>query len=402
MNKHILLVNASDEKNLPKVLEIKKQGLTLTLAGGTFPEWIRPYVDLYIECNLKDIEGTLATLKKINEKNPFHGAITFWDREVEITAAITDYFKLPGPSINAIKNAKNKFLMRSMLAKNNIQQAKFFSVATLVDLEKAAENLGYPFIFKPVAASASAGVFKIENHQQLTECFQSIKSFIKPDFWLYPDLFIAEEYMSGNEVSVEGVVNQGKVHFAGITQKWKTLDNFVEWQHCFPAQLSTQKENQILEYTKQCLAAVELDNTAFHVELIDHNDEIKMVEINARMGGDFITSDLLPLCNTNIAKAAIQTSLGLECHIDPPQNHACVRFLLTNEEGKLTTFNNTTSNDGSVKKFGQLKQVNDDILLPPSKFADNRLCYVITQDEVFENCINSAANYLDKIEFSIE
>lgn len=402
MKENILLINASDEKNLSKVKEIKNLSLQLTLVGSSCPAWIKPYIDYYVPCDLKDIARTLEALATFNAMHPFHGVITFWDREVENVALITNHFRLPGSTLESIKNAKNKLLMRVKLSQNNVSQPKFFRVETLSDLENAAINLGYPFIFKPVAASASAGVFKIENHSQLGKYYHHVTSLDKPEFWLYPYLYVAEEFMDGNEVSVEGVVNQGRVYIAGITQKWKTHDYFIEYQHCFPANLSLEKTEKINEYAKQCVQALELDNTAFHIELIDHHDEIKVVEVNARMGGDFITSELLPLCGVNIAKAAIQAALGHECQLDKPRGHACIRFLLCEQTGKLMRIENDNPLADPVKKFELLKKENDSIAQPYQGIADNKLCYVITTHPDYYDCIDSAKKYLDTVKFDVE
>nr|WGE00779.1 hypothetical protein P5644_03415 [Bacillus velezensis] len=53
-------------------------------------------------------------------------------------------------------------------------------------------------------------------------------------FSFYQNEYIVEEFMNGQEVSIEGVISDGVIHFAGVTEKW-TDQYFEEYQHAFPA-----------------------------------------------------------------------------------------------------------------------------------------------------------------------
>lgn len=404
MSFNILIVNPTDEKNLTKFEAAKELNLMITLVGDNFPLWLKPFVDHYICSNTADHKETIEKIKQFNLNCKIDGVITFWDREVELVSLIAQTLNLPGTTFHAIQQAKNKLKMRLALEKAGIEQPKFCPVNEINDLYNAAERIGYPFIFKPVAASNSTAILKISHADQILRTFKLMQEIPRPPLWLYPNDYLAEEFLYGNEVSVEGFVNNETVYIAGITQKWITFD-FVEYQHCFPANLPDSIQQKIKLYTMDCINAIGLKNTAFHVELKINEDSIKVVEINARMGGDFITSHLLPLCGIDIAKNAILTALSQPVEVNTMSiGHACIRFLLSERAGQLCRWNIVEDifQKNGVRQFGLLKQQGDNIMLPPSKFSDNRLCYVITHKLYYNDAITAANEALSCVSYDLE
>jgi biotin carboxylase len=114
-----------------------------------------------------------------------------------------------------------------------------------------------------------------------------------PDF--FSSTYIVEEFISGKEVSVEGVVAKGKIHIVGITEKWADSINFTEYQHTFPARLPEAVVEDIYKVTRKGIEALELDNCGFHAELIITDHGSKIIEVAGRLGGDFITTHLIPM-----------------------------------------------------------------------------------------------------------
>ncbi|NOJ73791.1 ATP-grasp domain-containing protein [Paenibacillus alvei] len=411
MQRHILFFNATYIKKELTLSTAKDLGLTVSVIGPKLPDWSKQYVDHFIEADTYDIEQTLSVLRKYHEERPFDGVITFWDRDVEPVAHVASEFNLPGSSKKAAARARNKSLMRDVLKLRNVPHPKFIRISGSWDeLERAAEEVGYPLIYKPVGASASKGVFKVESVDQLRPTWEKMMQFATPEtdkmFAFYRDEYLVEEFMSGKEVSVEGVVAKGKIHIAGITEKWADHLNFTEYQHAFPARLPEKVVQELYEVTRLGVEALELDNCGFHAELIITEQGSKIVEIAGRLGGDFITTHLIPMAyGSDITRANILAVLGEDLDLTPKKKRgACIRFILAEKEGVVREWIGTENvmNRPGVVHFAFDKQVGDTIVMPPNKFMDFRLCYVIVEGEDTDDAIRKAEQALANVRCVIE
>ena len=105
---------------------------------------------------------------------------------------------------------------------------------------------------------------------------------------------LVEEYMIGPEVSVELLVVDGVAHVLQVTDKLTSgAPNYFEIGHCQPTSLKDEDRAAISELAKAAVLAVGLKNSAAHVEIIVTPNGPKMVELGARLGGDWITSYLI-------------------------------------------------------------------------------------------------------------
>lgn len=86
----------------------------------------------------------------------------------------------------------------------------------------------------------------------------------------------------------------------------------MELEHHQPSSLSALVKEQMKEIVLKALDALHIVNGASHSELkITENNEIKVIEIGARMGGDFIGSDLVQLSTGyDFVRGVIEVALG--------------------------------------------------------------------------------------------
>lgn len=221
---------------------------------------------------------------------------------------------LTANSIYSSTITTNKFLMRQILFENNINCPAFFKINDITDLEQLSPNLTYPIIVKPVDRSGSKGVSKVENENQLlsatiTALNESLSSTA-----------IVESFVAGVEVSVETISYNGKHHILAITDKITSgSPHFVELEHHQPSTLPPPIQDKIKEETIKALNALDIEFGASHSEFIIADEEIYITEVGARMGGDFIGSDLVYLSTGyDFLKGVIQVALN---QFEIPQTH---------------------------------------------------------------------------------
>ncbi len=382
--KTILFSNATYDKKIGTFQAAKRMGLRVAVVGTDLPAWAQDYTDIFIKANTYDTDATLAALKDSNVR--FDGVITFWDRDVELVATIAAEFNLPGSSIESAAAARNKYIMRQLLTKHDLPNVKYAEVASLEELSAAASDIGFPVILKPVSASASKGVFKIDSQADLVRVWDLVREHVVPAtdamFRYNQGKFIVEAYMTGPEYSIEALIEGSTVHVLGITEK-EIDPSFEEVQHTFPADLSQDESDKVAHMATAALSASGLTDCGTHTEVKKTPDGFRIVEINGRLAGDFITTDLIPeATGIDVISAAISISLGLKPDLRPSRQSACsVRFLMAEKEGVLRKVkaDPQVMGDQHVMQFRMEKGPGDLVELPPSKFHEARLGYVITR-----------------------
>lgn len=400
MAKHLLFMNATYPHKLNSFLTAKDLGMTVSVVGPELPDWVRPYVDQFIEAQTSDINNMDAALDALRQHHaalPFDGVVTFWDHGVVPTARVASELGLPGSTVAAADGARNKYKMREALRRHGVAHPAFARVQTWDELQAAAQRIGYPLILKPTGGAGSAGVSKIESPEQLEAAFDTLMTYIAPEnhlfFSYYPYEYIAEEYMQGRELSVEGIVADGVVHMVGVTEKWIT-PSFAEYQHAYPARIAPELAAAALRLAEAGVKAVGLDNCGVHVEVMATEQGCKIVEINGRLGGDFITSHLVPVAQgSNMTRALLQAATSQPFDLAPQWHKgACIRFLIAEREGTVESWQGLERLEQlpGIVEVGMDRKPGDTVLLPPKNYFDLRLGYIITEGKTTDQAIQRA------------
>ncbi len=131
---------------------------------------------------------------------------------------------------------------------------------------------GFPVIVKPSASSGSQGVVKIADNEELISYRQEKKS---PDDW------IIQEYLEGSSYSLEVVGING--HYRSLQSTIIEVDRNYDCKRVVaPTDLSENLENRFHEIAVSVAAAIHLKGI-MDVEVILHKDELKILEIDARL-----------------------------------------------------------------------------------------------------------------------
>ena len=121
-----------------------------------------------------------------------------------------------------------------------------------------------------------------------------------------------------------------------ITEKFTTGDpHFIETGHLEPTNLPDDIIEKARNVVFHALDSLDVKYGASHSEIKINGNEIKIIEIGARMGGDFIGSMLVPMTTgIDYVKAVIDIALGKEPDTTSHTAHgACaIRFILNNED----------------------------------------------------------------------
>lgn len=311
----------------------------IALAPGLVDEVV--IVDTY------DRVATVAAARAVALRRSVTGVVTWGDRDVENVASIAEDLGLPGHPPAAAAAARNKHIARVLLEKAAPYLVpRFHHIRDAADLGPAMDQVGFPAILKPAGASGSKGIFRVEDASQLSVAFDRLMEFTRPEqdpiFRYYPQELILEERLGGSEHSVQGIVVDGRVICWGVTDKWVTTPFCLQYLQVYPSALPVATLDRVLTAANDAITALGLDRGAIAMDLRCLPDgSVKVIEVNARCGGNFIASHLIPLSQGyDILGAALQVATGADPEPMPAATGVVAGSIqvITKQEGWFTGF----------------------------------------------------------------
>jgi hypothetical protein len=228
--------------------------------------------------------------------------IGFWDFPVSSMVPILchRFGDLCCASLEAVVKCEHKYWSRLEQQKVIDEYPRF----GLVDPERDTdppEGMGYPMWIKPVKSASSQLAFGVANRQQFHDAFAQIRDGIgrigSPfetvlDYIDLPpeiasvggQVCLAEETLSGRQLTLEGYRYRGETHTLGIVES-VTHDespSFVRFQ--YPASIPEQIAERMANISDRIVRQLGLEHTTFNIEFFwnEKTDALRVLEVNPR------------------------------------------------------------------------------------------------------------------------
>ena len=262
----------------------------------------KKYCDKFYPVSFADKDDVVEVCRKEN----VDGIISFsLESALPTVAYVANKLGLVSNSEESIKLTQSKYAQRQALEKAGIPVPKYYLIENVEDLKKV--QCRFPVIVKPVDSGGSQGICKVEKADDLLKSYKYAVEYSRTS------KAIVEEFVDGREFSVEFISHQGKHYFIQITDKVTSgAPRFVEMQHHQPADIPASIWDRIKVMVEGALTALKIENSASHTEIKwNSNDELYIIETGARMGGDYISSDLVRLSTGyDFVEGAIKLAVG--------------------------------------------------------------------------------------------
>ena len=154
-------------------------------------------------------EQMILAAEQAAEQAPFDGVLTWDEARVLQAAKVAQALRLPGGDPDMVLRCRDKYLTRTALAAAGVPQPRSVMVASLAEALSVAADIGYPVVLKPRAMAASLGVVRVDDPEQLSAYYGFARDTTVPGAWRY-DLVLVEEYLSGEEISLDAAVHRGR------------------------------------------------------------------------------------------------------------------------------------------------------------------------------------------------
>ncbi len=299
--KRLLVIGAS-VLQVPAIRKAKEMGLYVAVADFNPNAVGIPLADEYYNVSTIDEEGVYQAAKAFRAD----GIMTLaTDMPMRSLAYACEKLGLVGLAYESSVKATDKGEMIKTFEAAHVEHP-WYQIVPAGERPKAGYT--FPLITKPTDNSGSRGVMLVHDENELAEALNYSSENGRGGN------VIMEEYMQGPEVSVEVVVSHGVPHVLQITDKLTTgAPHFVEMGHSQPSRLPEDAQAAIRDLASRAALSVGIQNGPAHVEIILTKDGPKMVELGARMGGDCITTHLVPLSTgIDMVGSTIRIALGEE------------------------------------------------------------------------------------------
>lgn len=213
------------------------------------------------------------------------------DLPVRTIAYVCDHLGLPSIGYKTACLFTDKFLMREKCKEIGVKTIAYSLVGSLEEAKKFFIDLHHSAILKPINNQGSKGVYKVSSIEELEEKYAEATRYARGQ------KILIEEFITGQELVIEALALDGKVTnlVCGDTHYFEVKDAFAAKDRIFPSMLDEEIVNKALNLNKKIVSGFGLSRGLTHGEYIIDGHDVYLIEIAARGGGVYISSDIIPL-----------------------------------------------------------------------------------------------------------
>ncbi|MGH9336539.1 MAG: ATP-grasp domain-containing protein [Vicinamibacteria bacterium] len=247
------------------------------------------FIDEQVSCRRGTIDGVFSS-------SDYPGAAA--------AAAISRRLGLPGSPPASVLGSSHKYYSRVMQREAAPESTPDFHLIDPRLPRGGAGSLHFPCFIKPVKGAFSVMSRKLDDWEDLESFLakpsaaEFLASYVHmfnrmvrglTDFERDAGYFLAEDFLKGRQVTVEGFAAGDSVEILGIVDSVRhpRTKSFVRFD--YPSSLSRRVQARMHEIARRVIERLGLENTLFNIEMTYdlRRDRIFIVEVNPRMCGQF-------------------------------------------------------------------------------------------------------------------
>lgn len=226
---------------------------------------------------------------------------------------VASKLNLPFAPIQSAIYSNDKYAQRACCKDLKVKQPTFQKVRTLQEVKKAAADIGFPIILKPVDSRGTFGVTILQEENQLETAFYDAIHF-SPSRRL-----ICEKFIEGTLVTVDGFCFlNGHQSLTVASRKFEKGAKPVTKEIIYPGLFSDELNKRLLDAHEIIVDRLGYVFGHTHGEyIVTSNNDIYLVECTNRGGGVYTSTVIVPLLtDTNLNEILLSQALG-EDHYEP-------------------------------------------------------------------------------------
>ncbi|MCZ4101315.1 ATP-grasp domain-containing protein [Streptomyces sp. SID13666] len=377
----VLVVSPGDETYRGYCLEQVAATYDVVLLTGTEPSWEKPFIVDHAVTDLQDSTALHAAGRGLAARHDFAGVVTWDEWHLVPAARLARALDLPANSVEVMRGCRNKATARTLFARHGVPSAASMKTRSLLEAGMATMIVGYPAVLKPTALAGSIGVIRIDRPEELPRAFEFAAAGASKS--REDTAVLVEEYLDGPEVSVECVTHDGETTAVAVTRKsLGPAPYFDETGHTVDARDSLLAH--VGPVAAAAIKALGITDGVQHVEMRLVDGQPRLIEVNARIGGDLIGHLVHLATGIDLPKAAADVACGRVPDLTPTRRGAAgIRMLYPAASGTLTQrqINQPyAAHTPWLRQVQWIRQIGDPVLLPPEGdlFTARAGFYIVT------------------------
>jgi len=333
-----LIAPPNSYRTVPYLEAARRQGINVLVASEGRFSLVSEIADgLHID--LED-PAAIERLRAANLEYPFTGVVATDDASVELASRIARDLSLPHNPPQAARLTRRKDLSRKALATAGVPVPGFRVIDLQHPIDSRLDRLEYPCVIKPLSLSASRGVIRVDDAGALRAACARIERILagettRDDF--ASTHLLIEDFVSGPEVALEGLLRGGRLKVLAIFDKPDPLDGpfFEETYYILPSRHDENIRARIIRRVEEACLALGLREGAVHAEVRINGGDGVIIEVASRtIGGD--CARLLRFgAGQALEDLVISHAVGKPLPVMPQEGGAGVLMIPVSEAGIL-------------------------------------------------------------------
>ena len=353
----------------------------LYLVGANEPTWQLEYLAGY---RTAADAGTTAMTRAVAEcvtRTPARVGVFTWDEpSLEVTSEVAGRLGLPHMSPAAVRNCRDKLATRRLLRSAGLPAVRFAHVSDLEQALREADVIGYPVVLKPRSLAASMGVVVARDPGELRAFYHHAADAAYPGLERLDGLLL-EAFLDGPEISVDSVVGDGDVRVVNVARKRLGFHPFFEEVgHLVAPWQDEPWTDDLTALITGAHQALDVRTGVTHAEVRLTSAGPRLVELNGRLGGDFIPYLCRLATGVDLTAAAADLALGRVPDTRATRDECAeVRFLYPPHDGVVRSLDvSAAAAVAGVTQVVALTAPGTTLLLPPRGVVPRLAAVIVT------------------------
>jgi carbamoyl-phosphate synthase large subunit len=310
---------------MPWLQFLKDKGHRIILVDPYETSPCVPLADIHLKRDARDLEGIMLDIAAGGWEIAFVSSDQT-DVSTDTVAMLSERLGTRGNHPEAVLRFSNKAINREFVqALNPAQIPAFARIHDTRELTAFLQSAGSDIMVKPADAQSSRGVTRLAAQStpaDIAAAFNNAQSQTNQHF------VVAEQFIQGTEITVEGIKTPKGHHTLAISAK-KHFRTGIASELRYPAPLGTDLQRELTEFHNNLIERSGLDYGITHAEYIVADPQFYLVEMACRGGGTLIPSDIVPhVSGLDVYEALYQLQMGNEPEMNPKAEpaHAILYF----------------------------------------------------------------------------
>ena len=310
---------------------------------------LKPYLADYLQVpRIMDEDDVIERVSAWLRGRSVDHVYSNWEPLVILAARMRERWGIPGMSVDTVRGFRDKQLMKERVAAAGLRVPRSARVTNSKEAWAAAERIGYPLVFKPIAGAGSADTFRVEDAKQLAEVLVRTQRVVEAS---------VEEYVMGEEHTYDTVCVDGAPVYENVAQYLpKPLEaRSEEWISpvvITVRDLSTPKMRAGIELGRGVMKALGMGTGFTHMEwFYTPKGEAVFGEIGCRPGGARIVDQMNYTSDIDLFREWARVACWKSFEADATRKYCCgIIFKRAKGRGRITRIEGL---EGYMRRYGK-------------------------------------------------